>query len=109
MADSKAQTRAENTCQYCLYLKPPPGSRHSTRGNCSLHKEWIDSSTRTTCSEMSKQRLQRGIYQLTEQTHGQWLYIRRKDRIRTRLFLVLKSRGGSNWQRRSQEKPTAKS
>ena len=104
MADSKAQ--AENTCHCCLYLKPPPDARQATRGNCSLHKEWIGSAGRTTCSEMSKHHLQRGIYQLTEQTHGEWLYIRRKDRIRTRLFLVSKGRKGEGSNRTSQAKLT---
>ena len=43
-----SKAQAENTCHCCLYLKPPPDARQATRGNCSL------------------------------QTHGEWLYIRRK-------------------------------
>jgi hypothetical protein len=90
MPFSKRKIQAENTCYYCLYLKPPPGSHHNKGGNCALHREWIDRATRTTCSEMSNQRLQAGIYQLSETARGEWIYTRRSKRIRTRLFLVAK-------------------
>jgi hypothetical protein len=53
-----------------------------------LHKQWIESAARTTCSEMSHGRLQEGIYQLLARTRGQWRYVRRTRKVRTRLFLV---------------------
>jgi hypothetical protein len=74
MASSKLKPQEEDTCHYCLYLESPPGSRHSNCGNCSLHKGWIESAGRTTCSDMSNRRLRKGIYQLFEQTRGVWLY-----------------------------------
>jgi hypothetical protein len=93
---SKHREQPENTCSYCLYFKPPPNSRQNARGNCSLHKEWIESAARTTCSEMSNRRLAKGIYQLLEQSRGESIYIQRTTRIRTRLFLVpAAGRGGA--------------
>src|SRR5919109_777561 len=88
MASSKPKAQPENTCQYCLYLKPPPGSRHATGGNCSLHREWIERAARTTCSDMSNLYLPKGIYHPHEPSRGEWRYVRRKKRIRTRLFLI---------------------
>jgi hypothetical protein len=85
---SKLRPEIENTCGYCLYFKPPPNARQSSRGNCSLHKEWIESAGRTTCSEMSNRRLASGIYELARREPGEWLYIRRNVRMRTRLFVV---------------------
>ena len=104
MADSKAQ--AENTCHCCLYLKPPPDARQATRGNCSLHKEWIDSAARTTCSEMSKRHLQRGNLPANRTDPRRVALHTAEDRIRTRLFLVSKGRKGEGLNRTSQAKLT---
>jgi hypothetical protein len=90
MASSKARFQPENTCHFCLYLKPPPGTQRTTCGNCSLHQQWIENATRTTCSDMSNHRLESGIYHLLERDRGEWAYILRKSRIRTRLFLMPK-------------------
>jgi hypothetical protein len=64
--------------------------RAHMRGNCALHQEWIEKAARTTCSEMSNGRLQKGIYRLFGKVRGEWHYRRRETRIRTRLFLVEK-------------------
>lgn len=90
MSSSPPKSQRENTCHDCLYFKLPPASRHSTRGNCSLHHQWIEHATRTTCSEMSSRRLKKGIYQLFELYRGEWRYVLREKRLRTRLFLVTK-------------------
>jgi hypothetical protein len=74
MASSKEKSPFENTCHYCLYFKPPPGSLYSKQGNCALHREWIDNAAQTTCSEMSNRRLQKRIYQLFRKVHGEWHY-----------------------------------
>jgi hypothetical protein len=37
---------------------------------------------------MSNRRLAKGIYQLLERNRGEWIYVQRTTRIRTRLFLV---------------------
>jgi SLT domain-containing protein len=39
---------------------------------------------------MSNRPLEKGIYQLCEQGHGEWVYMRREKKLRTRLFLVRK-------------------
>jgi len=76
----------ENTCNYCLYLQPDPGSARS--GNCTYHRQWIQRSAYSTCSDMSAQRLEDGIYTLTSSPYGAWTYHRRRERVRPRLFLV---------------------
>ena len=76
----------ENTCNYCLYLQPTP--RGTGSGNCTYHRQWIQRSAFSTCSDMSAQRLEEGIYTLTTSTYGAWTYHRRREPIRTRLFLV---------------------
>jgi hypothetical protein len=92
---SKREQEFENTCSYCLYFIPPPNSRHHSRGNCSLHKQWIESAARTTCSDMSGRPLAKGIYQLSQRSPGVWDYERRPKPIRTRLFVLSSSgRGG---------------
>ena len=85
---SKREQELENTCSYCLYFIPPPNSRQHSRGNCSLHKQWIESAARTTCSDMSGRPLAKGIYQLSQRSPGVWEYERRPQPIRTRLFLI---------------------
>lgn len=89
MPSPKTKSEPENTCRYCLYLKRPPGAPQSRCGNCALHKEWIESAARMTCSDMSNYRLQRGIYQLLKQEYGDLRHVRRNKRVRTRLFLVM--------------------
>ena len=76
----------ENTCNYCLYLQPVPNGTGS--GNCTYHRQWISRSAFSTCSDMSAQRLEEGIYTLTTSAYGAWTYQRRKQPIRPRLFLV---------------------
>ncbi len=82
----------ENTCGYCLYLQPPPNSRAPSKGNCTYHKEWIENASTTTCADMSKKRLkEKGIYELVGNEKSGWEYLKRRTKIRTRLFLVRKS------------------
>lgn len=76
----------ENTCNYCLYLQYAPRSARS--GNCTLHRQWIQRSSFTTCSDMSVQPLDEGIYTLTAAAYGGWVHQRRHKRVRTRLFLL---------------------
>lgn len=76
----------ENTCNFCLYLQQGPGSSGS--GNCTYHRQWIQRSAFSTCSDMSAQPLDDGIYTLAAGAYGTWTYHRRRERIRTRLFLV---------------------
>lgn len=93
MATSRDKDKPENTCAYCLYLQiPPKPRRRPPAGNCTYHKQWIDNAARTTCSDMSNHRLEDGIYQLYEEGPGRWLYVRRKEKLRPRLFLVKSSR-----------------
>jgi len=79
----------ENVCGYCLFLQPyRPGTR-PLRGNCTYHKEWIENASLTTCSDMSSCRLEEpGIYQLLPNSGSGWRYVRRTEKIRTRLFSV---------------------
>ena len=65
----------ENTCNYCLYLQYAP--RSSRSGNCTLHRQWIQRSAFTTCSDMSVQPLDEGIYTLTAAAYGGWVHQRR--------------------------------
>lgn len=76
----------ENTCNYCLYLQYAP--RSSRSGNCTLHRQWIQRSAFTTCSDMSVQPLDEGIYTITAAAYGGWVHQRRHKRVRTRLFLL---------------------
>ena len=66
----------ENTCNYCLYLQPVPNGTGS--GNCTYHRQWISRSAFSTCSDMSAQRLEEGIYTLTTSAYGAWTYHRRR-------------------------------
>lgn len=91
----------ENTCNYCLYLQPGPGSKRS--GNCTYHRQWIQRSAFTTCSDMSAQPLKEGIYTVTTSAYGAWTYHRRRERVRTRLFLV--QGGASPSSHQDPEKP----
>jgi len=65
------------------------------KGNCSYHKEWIDNASFYTCSGMSALALKRkGIYRLEADGEGGWLYVRREEKVRGRLFLVKGARDG---------------
>jgi hypothetical protein len=77
-------------CGYCLFFQPQTGDSANQRGgNCVYHKEWIDNAYRTTCSEMSNHTLlEQGIYKLIANGISGWDYIRRSEKIRTRLFSV---------------------
>jgi|GEM_PF-1359662 hypothetical protein len=77
-------------CGYCLFFQPQQGDAPSLRsGNCVYHKEWIENAYRTTCSDMSNQSLQeQGIYKLIANEGAGWNYIRRTEKIRTRLYAV---------------------
>ena len=92
----------ENTCNCCLYLQPVPGSAGS--GNCTFHRQWIHRSAFSTCSDMSAQPLEKGIYTLSTSAYGTWNYHRRRERVRTRLFLVHGGADGSRLQ--DTENPT---
>ncbi len=91
----------ENTCNYCLYLQPRP--RDTRSGNCTYHRQWIQQSAFTTCSDMSAQRLEEGIYTLSTSPYGTWIYHRRREPIRTRLFLV--QGGAADPQPQDSQKP----
>ncbi len=92
----------ENTCNYCLHLQSVPGSAGS--GNCTFHRQWIHRSAFSTCSDMSAQPLEKGIYTLSTSAYGTWNYHRRRERVRARLFLV---QGGADGTRpRDTENPT---
>jgi hypothetical protein len=79
----------ENVCSYCLFFQPDPAANGRLRGNCTYHKEWIDNASRTTCSEMSSCPLkEKGIYELVANNGNGWLYVRRQEKLRTRLFLI---------------------
>ena len=91
----------ENTCNYCLYLQPGP--RDTRSGNCAYHRQWIQRAAFSTCSEMSAQRLEEGLYTLSTSAYDAWTYHRRRQPIRTRLFLV--PGGTTNSQSQDSEKP----
>jgi hypothetical protein len=78
----------ENTCNYCLYYHAKPRGRSKTSGNCSHHQQWIEMSEFTTCSDMSPQPLEPGIYLLEPTSMGDWTYTRREGKIRTKLFAM---------------------
>lgn len=78
-------------CGYCLFFQPQSGDAQNIRsGNCAYHKEWIENAYRTTCSDMSNHGLtEQGIYRLVANNGGVgWHYIRRPEKIRTRLYSV---------------------
>ncbi len=95
----------ENTCNYCLYLQPTPVSAGS--GNCTYHRQWIQRSAFTTCSDMSAQPLAEGIYTLRDNTYGAWSYHRR-EHIRTRLFILRGGQGNADSQETEKETPAKK-
>ncbi len=96
-ASRKERLQTENTCAYCLYLQLPPDCRGPSKGNCTYHKEWIERASTTTCADMSKRRLrEKGIYELVGSNDSGWDYLRRKAKIRTRLFLIRKSEKGKS-------------
>jgi len=79
----------ENVCMYCLFFQPNPPRARPLRGNCAYHKEWIENASVTTCSEMSKWDLkEKGIYLLLGNSENGWSHVLRRNKLRTRLFLV---------------------
>jgi hypothetical protein len=84
-----ASQERENVCGYCLFFQPYRPETRPARGNCTHHKEWIENASLTTCSDMSSRHLEeRGIYQLIPIHKGEWTYLRRTKKVRTRLFSV---------------------
>jgi len=83
-------TALDNVCGYCLFFQPQASEAGQLRsGNCCYHKEWIENAYRTTCSDMSRDRLEeQGIYQIVANGESGWQYIRRTEKLRTRLFSV---------------------
>lgn len=83
-------TALDNVCGYCLFFQPQTSEAGNLRsGNCCYHKEWIENAYRTTCREMSRDRLEQdGIYQLVPNNDAGWQYVRRTEKLRTRLFSV---------------------
>lgn len=82
-------THEENVCAYCLFFQPSRAGRRPLQGNCTYHKQWIENASLTTCSDMSNQSLsEEGIYRLVANDADGWSYIRRREKLRTRLFLV---------------------
>lgn len=77
-------------CGYCLFFQPQVADSGSARsGNCAYHKEWIENAYRTTCSDMSNHVLnEKGIYHLVSNPAAGWDYIRRREKVRTRLYAV---------------------
>lgn len=89
----KRRPEWENTCNYCLYYHANPLRRSKTSGNCSFHNQWIEASEFTTCSDMSPQPLEAGIYVLECSPRGDWIYRRRQGGMRTKLFVLEGGRG----------------
>ena len=86
-----ASNALDYVCGYCLFFQPQSVASGASRaGNCAYHKQWIENAYRTTCSEMSNQTLEaQGIYRMVANDGaGGWQYIRRTEKLRTRLFLV---------------------
>lgn len=78
----------DNTCSHCLYFESHTPTRRPLKGNCSRHKEWIESASFTTCSDMSRQTLHpKGIYRMVNKDN-KWSYVRRVNKLRTQFFLV---------------------
>ena len=85
----KTAADLENLCSYCLFFQPYHGGSRTLQGNCAYHKEWIENASLTTCSDMSSQPLkEKGIYRLVSSDENGWSYIRRQQKLRTRLFSV---------------------
>jgi len=79
----------ENLCTYCLHFQIHPDSKNELQGNCTLHKEWIENADRTTCGEMSAVPLkEKGIYHLVADPNRGWIYLKRDQKLKTRLFAV---------------------
>lgn len=79
----------EYLCTDCLFFQSAPNSPRALKGNCSYHKQWIENAAYTTCSEMSRQSLkQQGIYRILTTTDASRAYVRREEKLRTRLFLL---------------------
>jgi len=79
----------ENLCSYCLFFQPYPAGSRTHQGNCAYYKEWIENAAFTTCSDMSSQSLkEKGIYRLVSNDQVCWFYVRRQEKIRTRLYAV---------------------
>jgi hypothetical protein len=85
-----AQSALDYVCGYCLFFQPQAGDPGNPRcGNCAYHKEWIENAYRTTCSDMSNHTLaEQGIYKLISNNGAGWDYVRRIEKIRTRLYSV---------------------
>lgn len=89
----KAGDDIENTCSYCLFFQSYRAGR-ILQGNCAYYKEWIENASSTTCSDMSNRPLKdKGIYRLVvNDDTGGLSYVRRENKLRTRLFLIKGSR-----------------
>ena len=87
---NKKGTALDSVCGYCLFFQPQTTESGVLRsGNCCYHKEWIENAYRTTCSEMSAHVLgEKGIYRLVARERDDWQYVRRTEKLRTRLFAV---------------------
>jgi hypothetical protein len=85
-----AGSALDYVCGYCLFFQPQTTATGTLRsGNCTYHKEWIENAYRTTCSDMSSHPLEEeGIYRLIANNGSGWSYIRRTEKLRTRLFSV---------------------
>jgi hypothetical protein len=83
-------TVLDSVCGYCLFFQPQTADAGALpSGNCCYHKEWIENAYRTTCSDMSRDRLEEdGIYNLVANDKTGWEYVRRTEKLRTRLFSV---------------------
>lgn len=89
----KAVADLENLCSYCLFFQPCPTGSRVLQGNCAYHKEWIENASLTTCSDMSSRPLkEKGIYRLVQSEANVLSYVRREQKLRTRLFLIKGSR-----------------
>src|SRR3970282_2102205 len=76
----------ENICTYCFFFQAWQPRGRPLKGNCTYHKEWIENAALTTCSDMSNQPLEeKGIYQLVSDDGNGWSYVRRTNKLRTRL------------------------
>ena len=80
----------DHACGYCLFFQPQTSLLGTLRsGNCTYHKEWIENAYRTTCSDMSSHHLaEKGIYRLVANNGTGWDYMRRPQKLRTRLYAV---------------------
>jgi hypothetical protein len=85
-----ASNALDYVCGYCLFFQAQTTASGTSRsGNCSYHKEWIENAYRTTCSDMSNHTfVEQGIYRLIANNGAGWDYVRRTEKLRTRLFSV---------------------